>query len=271
MITTLVPERHATDDQAVSHRACPIVLLSQTLDLGGSERQLAELAMSLDRRRFQPMVVCFNSRGIRADELRRAGVSVVEFPLRSFVTPDAIAVAWRFYKWLRRHRVVIVHAFDVPTVAFAVPVARAARVPVVLSSQRGDRRLFTRAAQRGLRLTDRLADGVVVNSDYVRKVLVAQFGVRDEAIYTCPNGLDINVFHPAGGSEHEIARLKPRATPSGVTASAAMASGGTMSDGARSDGTTSGSTPSGLVVGFVAALRAGEIGRDPHRGLRAGD
>ncbi len=225
MITTLVPERHATNEQTVSRGPLPIVLLSQSLDLGGSERQLAELAMSLDRRRFQPSVVCFNDRGIRADELRRAGVPVVEFPVRSFVRPDAIAVAWRFYNWLRRHRVAIVHAFDVPTVAFAVPVARAARVPVVLASQRGDRRLFTRAAQRGLRLTDRLADGVVVNSDYVRRVLVAEFGVRNDAIHTCPNGLDVAVFHPADQAAGEVLRLTSRASE-------------------------------GLVVGFVAALRA---------------
>jgi glycosyltransferase involved in cell wall biosynthesis len=214
---------HATDAAAISHRPSPIVLLSQSLDLGGSERQLAELAISLDRRRFEPTVVCFNSRGIRADELRRAGVPVVEFPVRSFVRPGAIALASRFYAWLRRHRVAIVHAFDVPTVAFAVPVARAARVPVVLASQRGDRRLFTRAAQRGLHLTDRLADGVVVNSDYVRRVLVAEFGVRNDAIHTCPNGLDLSVFYPTERSETEPADPK--------------------------------SPTAGLVVGFVAALR----------------
>jgi L-malate glycosyltransferase len=200
--------------------------MSQSLDLGGSERQLAELAMSLDRRVLDPTVVCFNSRGVRSDDLRRAGVPVVEFPVRSFVAPHTLSVAWQFGRWLRRRRIALLHAFDVPAVAFAVPVARAAGVPVVLSSQRGDRRLFTPAAQRGLRITDRLADGIVVNSEYLRRVLVGEFGVRDEKIQTCRNGLDVEVFNPDGRSRTEDdARLKPRATGMG------------------------------LVVGFVAALR----------------
>jgi L-malate glycosyltransferase len=183
------------------------VLLSQSLNLGGSERQLAALAMSIDRRLFEPTVACFDSRGVRSDDLRRAGVPVVEFPVRSFVAPQTALVARRFYSWLRQRQIVLVHAFDVPTVAFAVPLARAARVPVVLSSQRGDRRLFARGMQRILRVTDRLADAVVVNSDYIRRVLTAEFGVKDESIRACRNGLDLGVFHPAD----DRARLPPRA------------------------------------------------------------
>jgi glycosyltransferase involved in cell wall biosynthesis len=185
-----------TDAAALSHRPWPIVLLTQSLDLGGSERQLAALAMSIDRRLFEPTVVCFDSRGVRGDELRRAGVPVVEFPVRSFIAPHTAVVARRFYSWLRRRGIVLVHAFDVPTVAFAVPIARAARVPVVLSSQRGDRRLFVRGVQHILRVTDRLADAVVVNSDYVRRVLVAEFGVKESSIRVCRNGLDVGVFRP---------------------------------------------------------------------------
>jgi glycosyltransferase involved in cell wall biosynthesis len=217
-----IPE---TELSMSSQRPRAIVLLTQSLDLGGSERQLAALALSLDRRVFAPTVVCFDSRGVRGDELRRAGVPIVEFPIRSFVAPHTVALAARFFGWLRVRGVVLVHAFDVPTVAFAVPIARAARVPVVLSSQRGDRRLFGRGIRRVLRVTDHLADAVVVNSDYVRRVLIAEFGVKDESIRVCRNGLDVGLFGPDG----DVARLKPRATGE--------------------------SRATGLVVGLVAALR----------------
>jgi glycosyltransferase involved in cell wall biosynthesis len=205
------------------HAPWPIVLLTQSLDLGGSERQLATLAMSLDRRVFDPIVACFDSRGVRGDDLRRAGVPVVEFPVRSFVAPHTAVVGRRLYSWLRQRHIVLAHAFDVPTAAFAVPIARAARVPVVFSSQRGDRRLFARGIQRVLRVADHLADAIVVNSDYVRRVLVAEFGVKDESTRICRNGLDVGVFYPA----EEIAPREARATGD-----------------------------SGLVVGIVAALRA---------------
>ena len=98
----------------------------------------------------------------------------------------------------------IVHAFDVPTALFAVPLARAARVPAVLSSQRGDRRLFPKPFQHGLRLTDRLSDVVVVNSTYVRGILETDFGVPRDKVCTCPNGIDLEVFRPDGPSHRSV-------------------------------------------------------------------
>jgi glycosyltransferase involved in cell wall biosynthesis len=114
------------------------------------------------------------------------------------VAPGTAAIAWRFCAWLRRERIRLVHPFDVPTVIFAVPLGRLARVPVVLSSQRGDRRLFARGAQHALGIADRLADSVIVNSDYVRRILVTEFGARDDRVRTHRNGLDVGVFQPNG-------------------------------------------------------------------------
>jgi glycosyltransferase involved in cell wall biosynthesis len=177
-----------------------VVLLAQSLNLGGSERQLAEVARALDRRRFEPIVACFNDDGMRADELRDAGVAVVEFPVRSFRAPATARIASSFFRWLRAREIAVVHPFDVPTVLFAVPIARAARVPVVLTSQRGDRRLFPAGFQHGLRLTDRLADAIVVNSEYIRGRLMSDFGVAGGRIRTCPNGVDTSRFRPDGAT-----------------------------------------------------------------------
>jgi len=174
----------------------PVLLLTRSLDLGGSERQVAEVAISLDQRQFRPSVACFDARGVRADDLRRAGVPVVEFAVRSFSSARTAKLAWQFGSWVRRQGVALVHPFDVPTVLFGVPLARLARVPIVLSSQRGDRRLFSRAYQRALMLTDRLADGVVVNSNYIRRVLETDFNVPAGRIHSCLNGLDTTIFHP---------------------------------------------------------------------------
>ena len=47
------------------------------------------------------------------------------------------------------------------------------------SSGRGWR-LFPPAYQRAMTLTDRLAGGIVVNSDYIRGILARNFDVPDE-------------------------------------------------------------------------------------------
>jgi glycosyltransferase involved in cell wall biosynthesis len=170
----------------------------RALGVGGTERQLTEAAIALDRQLFQPFVVCFDARGVRGDDLRRGGVPVIQFPVRSFGRPGTLWQAWRFVRWLRANRIALLHAFDYPTTLFGVPLGRVARVPIVLSSQRGDRALFPAAYGRALRFTDRLVDGIVVNSEYIRRLLTTRDGVAPALVHTCPNGLDTSIFQPSG-------------------------------------------------------------------------
>jgi len=78
--------------------AWPVLLLAYELNQGGSERQLTEIAKALDRSRFEPHVGCLRPGGLRALELNAAGVPIVHFPVRSFVSPSALSGAtgnWR--------------------------------------------------------------------------------------------------------------------------------------------------------------------------------
>jgi len=171
----------------------PVLLLARELGVGGSERQLVELAKALDRTRFIPHVGCMRE-GFRSAELRAAGVPVAVFPVRSLHGPSALAGAWQLRGYLMRHNIRLLHAFDVPMNLFAVPVARMAGTPAVLSSQRAFRGLTPGLRRRLLRFTDRLADGVVVNSETVRRHLIQDESVPAEKIHLCYNGIDIVRF-----------------------------------------------------------------------------
>jgi len=175
-----------------------ILLLARELDLGGSERQLAETALHLDRTLFQPHVACFRPGGIRARELLRAGVPVLDLGVRSLVSRSAGQGARRLGRYLDRRGIQLVHAFDVPSVLFAVPVARCYRVPVVLASQRAHRALTPGITRHLLRLTDRLADGIVVNSQAVARELLAEDGVPRSLLHLACNGIDTGRFCPTG-------------------------------------------------------------------------
>ena len=174
----------------------PILLLTQSLALGGSERQLTEIAKALDRSRFEPHVGCFRSEGFRAEELRSAGVPVAQFPVTSFLGPSALAGALAMGRYFRKHAIRLVHTFDVPLNLFGVPVARLFRVPYVLSSQRAPRALTPGLRRHMLRLTDRLAAGVVVNSLAVARELMEAERVPRNQVHLCYNGIDTHVFHP---------------------------------------------------------------------------
>jgi L-malate glycosyltransferase len=175
-----------------------VLLLARELDLGGSERQLAVTALELDRNLFQPHVACFRAGGFRARELKRAGVPVLELGVRSLISGSVIHGARRLGRYLERHRIQVVHAFDVPSVLFAVPAARLFQVPVVLASQRAHRALTPGLTRHLLRLTDRLADGIVVNSQAVARELMTEDGVPRSLLHLAYNGIDTDRFRSDG-------------------------------------------------------------------------
>ena len=179
--------------------------MARELGLGGTERQLAETALSLDRERFEPHVGCFTDGGFRAKELRAAGVPILELGVRSLVSGSAVAGAQRMGAYLARHGIELVHAFDVPMDLFAVPVARWYRTPVVLSSQRAHRDLTPGGTRQLLRVTDRMVDGIVVNSRAVARTLTEEDGVPASMVRLAYNGLDTSVFRREG----ERARPQP--------------------------------------------------------------
>lgn len=173
-----------------------VLLMSYWLEPGGTERQLTEVVKRLDRSRFEPRVGSIRTYGLCVEELRAAQVPLIEFPMRGFLRPSYWRAARDLRNYIREQRIDIVHSFDVPATLFAVPVARAARAPVVISSQRAYRDL-TPGKRPFLRLTDHMVDGIVVNSQAVRAALIEQDRVAPELLHLCPNGIDFDVFFPS--------------------------------------------------------------------------
>jgi glycosyltransferase involved in cell wall biosynthesis len=166
------------------------------LTVGGCERDLTKLAKHLDREQYTPYVGCFLPDGVRADELREAGIPIVVFPVRSFYGFSTLRAARMMRKFLRERQIQVVHPFDVPTDIFAVPVAHFCRVPVVLSCQLSFRNMYTPIYRRALKWTDPLADRIVVNSEAVRQSLITGEGLPPKRVSLCYNGVDTAIFSP---------------------------------------------------------------------------
>src|SRR6516162_4979375 len=139
----------------------PVLLMARELDSGGCERDLTRFAKAVNRERFEPHVACFRPGGLRFEELKAAGVPVTCFSVQSLVGVSGISGAIDMHRYLRRHRIGLVHAFDAPTGLFAAPVALSLRVPIIESN------LWFRDAihgrlRHGLRFLDRVADAIMV-------------------------------------------------------------------------------------------------------------
>jgi glycosyltransferase involved in cell wall biosynthesis len=175
----------------------PILLMSRTLDHGGSERQAANVALSLDRSRFAPHVAYVHE-GYHADAIRRAGVSLIQLPLSSFVGPGAFAVARQLRAYIRANGIRLVHPFDFTFCILGIPVARSCPGTIALSSQRSYMHLVPTKYRYPLLVAHRLAHGVVVNSEALRQHLSQDHGFAESRIEVCRNGLDIDVFSNTG-------------------------------------------------------------------------
>ena len=176
-------------------RPVPVLLMARELGAGGIERDLAKYAIRLDRTRFTPYVAAFQPDGVRAQDLKRAGVPIFHLPVQSLKSLQTGKAAMQFLRFLREKKIRLVHAFD-PSAVFAAPLARLASIPAVISSTVGHRDLFDPATRKQLRFTDRVVDGIVVNCEAMRRHLINDFSISEQKIDLCYNGVDVSEFRP---------------------------------------------------------------------------
>jgi glycosyltransferase involved in cell wall biosynthesis len=138
-----------------------ILLLSYCLDLGGSERQLTEIARGMDRDLYEMHVGCMKCDGLRAPELLAAGIPMTRFPMTSFFSFGAVVQSFSLMAYIHR---------------------------------RADRGLTHGIRLRILRASDRIADGIVVNCEFIRHHLIHDEHVPADRIHLCYNGLDEKFF-----------------------------------------------------------------------------
>ena len=176
-------------------KAIPILLTVRELHHGGIERDVTKIALNLDRSRFEPHVASYQAKGMRFEELSRAGVPFLHVPLSSLKSPSALSAAMKVRRYIRNHGIRLIHAYDT-TAVFIAPIARALRVPGVLSSTLGYRSLLDQRTRRQVRWTDKIVDTVVVNCEAMRRHMIDDEHVLSERIELCYNGVDTAQFYP---------------------------------------------------------------------------
>ena len=179
---------------SLSPASVPVLLMVRELGIGGTERQLVETARFLSRERFIPHVGCFRPDGPRRTELESAGIPILHLPLYSLGSKAFFPAVTRFVRYLRQQHIQVVHSFDAPLNIFAVPIAKLAGTPAVISSQRGHRDLTGARDKQLLRITDRLTDAVVVNCNAMRRYLVDEERVSESKIHLCYNAVDFESY-----------------------------------------------------------------------------
>ena len=174
-----------------------IAFAIDTMDAGGTELNAVRVAERLDRSRFDLRVVCMRPEGPLAARYAAAGIPVEAFPMRSLHSASAVTQGMRLARFIRSHRIAIVHAHDIYSNAFAVPWARVAGAKTIAS-----RRWWEGFESPAWRLTSRLSHGiahaVLANSDNIARRLIDVEGIAPDRVSVVPNFLDDDAFERPG-------------------------------------------------------------------------
>jgi glycosyltransferase involved in cell wall biosynthesis len=183
-----------------------VFLMTDSLQTGGSERQFAALAGSLNRENFSVHLGCLQRKGPFLESLG----DVAEFPLGgSLYGAPSLRARWRLSRYFKRYEIGIAHAFDFYSNLVLIPAARWARVPVVIGSQRQLGDLLTSRQERAQARVLRWCDTVVCNSRAAADRL-RTLGLRESQLAVIGNGLSPEAFavtRPALVRSREVVRI----------------------------------------------------------------
>ncbi|MGH9701761.1 MAG: glycosyltransferase, partial [Candidatus Acidiferrales bacterium] len=164
--------------------------MTDSLAMGGTERQFVTLAQALDRSRFEISLGCLQRHGIFTDNLEE----ISEFNLGGgFFTRQARESRRRLVHHLRAQDASIAQAFDFYSGLTLIPAARRARVPVVIGSHRHLGDLLTPLQSAAQMAAFCLCDRVVCNSRAAARRLTEQ-SLPESRIVVIPNGLPQTAF-----------------------------------------------------------------------------
>lgn len=187
--TATAPTRPASDAATTGVAARPrrLLVVSDEMEVGGSQRQISYLLGGLDRSQWQPELLYFRKGSFLVDELRAQGIVVHHLPKRGRFDPRFV---WRYAQLLRRGRYDLVHAFSL-TAELWTAVARllVRDAPVQVSSVRNlyptDSRLFW-----GLkRFNVWRSAAVISNAQLAADDTARQIGVAVDRFDVIPNGI----------------------------------------------------------------------------------
>ncbi len=206
-----------------------VVYLIGSLEIGGSEAQVVELATRLDRTRFEPRICAMFRSGALVAVAQNRGVPVdVLGPMIQSGEPRGVrwlkvlAIFFRLVRYFQQTKPQIVHAFLYWAYVPGSIAARLARVSVFVSSRRGlglyrDSRPFLQWLEN---IANRLTDLVVVNSEAVRRDVLAREKIAPDRIKRIYNGVDVNRYVVSENCEtiRKSLGINPQARVIGVVA-----------------------------------------------------
>jgi glycosyltransferase involved in cell wall biosynthesis len=204
---------------ASATRPVRLLLVVDSLEVGGAERQVVDLALALRRNGYEVTVAC-SVAGDLSSVLEEAGVPVRPLLDRLVKRRVSLAYAWKLRQLLRRERFDLVHAHIYASVVAAAIATLGTSLPLVIT-EHTEALWQTWRARWVCRWVYRRVEHIIAVSTPIRRRLIERDGVSPDLITVIPNAVvpaseprpDAPLPLPAGLRERPlvgvVARLHP--------------------------------------------------------------
>lgn len=173
-----------------------LLLVTDEMEIGGSQRQIVYLLGGLDRSRWQPELLFFRRESFLLDELRRMGVVIHHLPKRSRLDP---LFALRYAALLRAGHYDLVHAFSLTAELWTIAASMLTRrPPPLVASMRGTHPHHRRWFWWLKRLVIGRSRAVIANAHAGAMTVAAKSGLSPRCCDVIPNGVVVPVRLGAG-------------------------------------------------------------------------
>lgn len=166
-----------------------LLLVTDEMEIGGSQRQISNLLRGLDSSRWQPELLFFRNPSFLVGEIGRLGITVHHLPKHGRVDPRFVL---RYAQLLRRGQFDVVHAFSL-TAEFWTAIASMLvhRPPPLIASVRGLYLTESQTFWRMKRFVANRSAAVIANARACATAASKRAGIAAERIDVVSNGVTI--------------------------------------------------------------------------------
>ncbi len=171
-----------------------LLIVTDEMEVGGSQRQIVRLLRHIDRERFQPSVLYFRNRSHLVDELEEMGIPVLQVPKRRPLDPRFVAGLARR---IREGGYDVMHCFAFSAELWGMVAHGVNGRGGFVSSIRGRYEWYSPLQWRIKRWVSRYSDCVVSNSRAGADYALERMGLEPERVEVVYNGIEIPPEVPA--------------------------------------------------------------------------
>ncbi|HPF37077.1 MAG TPA: glycosyltransferase [Phycisphaerae bacterium] len=186
-------ETHDVSTGAPARELVNTLLLTSSLERGGAERQVVELARSLDPNVFRVFVCSLSDDNPLADQL---GPVAERFSVIAKRNKYDVGLIRRVAHFMRAHRIDVVHSFMFDAEIVGRLAGRLAGVPAIICSNRCPHWQRRRFKLWVARATAGCFDRMIANSRAGMLYERDEQKVPERKLCVIPNGVDTNRFRP---------------------------------------------------------------------------